>query len=124
MVTSIQFLLFYTIFIFFYVFVVTVGAPTFLPEEAQRELEEMYVPTEPAEIEEVPEEVNWFDRIVGFLNAVYNFFRLIYNAIKTFWILLKFSSTIRWVSLIIIIPYSIVLLYILLQLIPFVGGGK
>lgn len=124
MVTGTQFILYYTVFVFFFVFVVTLGAPTFLPEEGRQELESMYIPTEPVEVEEVPEEVHWYDKIIGFFRSIYNFFRAIYNFIKTFWILLKFSSTIRWISLLIIIPYTITLLYVLLGLIPFVGGGR
>jgi len=121
MITGTQFLLFYTVFVFFFVLVTTLGAPTFLPEEGKKELEKMYAPTVEAP-EEVPENGAWYDKILDFFRAIYNFFKFVYKGIKTFYILLKFSSSVRWITLLIIIPYTVTLAYVLWGLIPTIGG--
>jgi len=175
-ITATQFLYFYTVFLFFYVYLVTLGAPTFMPESAQNELSALTPPQAPSEISEYecvrtnvwtglegqclglghddclkcncdwglicrPHYINttghecvdfpdqasceacprckWIQPTVGIVDVIRNFLQTIWYGMKTFYVLMKFSSTVFWVTMVIIIPFLFVLLYIL---IPFIGG--
>lgn len=131
-----EYILFYTCFVGFLIFIFNIGAPSFLSGEGLVELERIRAPvsiTPPSYIEDFPCE-GWgmFEgicvAIYGFIKILWNIgvfffwtFKFIGDTISTFIILFKFSSPIRWVTLILIMPMTIALLYVILRLVR--GGG-
>lgn len=108
--SEIKFLLSYTVFIFFFILLVTLGAPTFLSEEARSKIEAMTVPKERPSWVEIP--------IIG---PIYGFFRGIWDGLYTLYILLTFSSTIKWLTLLIVTPFLVTMFYVILRILR--GGG-
>lgn len=131
-----EYILFYAVFIGFLIFIFSLGAPTFVDEEGLKEIEQIKAPvtiTPPSYIENFPCE-GW-GMFVGICNSLYGLLRVLWNIgisifftsktivdmIRTLWVLLRFSSAIRWVTLLVITPMTIVLFYIIARLIR--GGG-
>jgi len=106
--SEVKFLLSYLIFLMFFVFLVTLGAPSFLPEEDRARLENITgsVPTE--------KPTSWWQSI-PIIGPIYGFFLGVYQGLTVFWILLTVSSTVRWVSLIIVIPFVITMFYVIIK---------
>jgi hypothetical protein len=130
-----EFILFYFTFVSFLIFIIEMGAPSFLPPDAMQEYYEIKAPvyiTTPSYVESFPCE-GWgifqpiCNALYGFIRvlwniavAIYWFFKFIIDGIKIFILLLKFSSPIRWVGAILTVM-TIVLFYTILRLIR--GGG-
>jgi len=130
-----KFILFYFAFLSFIIFIIEMGAPSFLPPEAMQEYYRIKAPvyiTTPPYVEDFPCE-GW-GIFEGICNALYGFIRFLWNiAVHIYWgfkfigdsiqifvLLLKFSSPIRWVGAILTVM-TVVLFYIILRLIR--GGG-
>jgi len=102
-VTKISFILSYSLFVFFVIFMITLGAPEIVSEEARKEISEITTPEEPPSWASYP--------IIGHL---YTFLKGAYDFLKVFYTLLKFSSGIRWLTVILISPLIITLAYVII----------
>lgn len=112
--SEIRFLYTYLLFICFYLLILTLGAPSFLPEETRQKIENITGNI----TAEVPR--GWWEDI-PVIGPVYGFLKGVYDGLSTLWILLTVSSTVRWITIIIITPFVVTLFYIILRLIR--GGG-
>ncbi|MEM2446398.1 MAG: hypothetical protein QW734_07055 [Candidatus Bathyarchaeia archaeon] len=131
-----EYILFYACFVGFLILIISMGAPSFLSGEGMQELERIRQPvtiTPPEYIESFP--CQGWGIFEGVCNAIYGFIRVLWNigvfffwmfktigdGITTFVILFKFSSPVRWITLVLLTPMTIVLLYVVMRL--FRGGG-
>jgi len=98
----------------FFVFIVTLGATSFLSDEQNVRLESM--------IGGIPSErpTTWWESI-PIIGPIMGFFRAVFDGVVLFWTLLTISSSIRWVTALIITPFAVTLFYVVLGLIR---GGK
>jgi len=100
----------YTVFLMVVLLLITMGAPSLVDEETRQKLESLSVPKE---------KPSWID--IPVIGPIYGFFKAVYDGLTTLYILLSFSSTIRWFTLIILTPYLVLIFYIILRLLR--GGG-
>jgi hypothetical protein len=135
MISEVEYIISYCVFVFFFIFMITQGAPTFLPPESVAELQNIQVTrtiTPPEYITTFPCGWGIFDFICqflfGFVKVLWNIgiffywlFTTIWDTIQVLFILLRFSSSVRWVTLLIILPMTIGLLYVIIRLLR--GGG-
>jgi len=133
--SEVEYIITYCVFVFFFVFMVTQGSPTFLPPEAVTKLQDIEVNrtlNPPQYVQGFTCGWGIFDFICtslgGLVKILWNIgiffywvFTSIWDTIRIFYILLVFSSSVRWVTLLIIMPMTIGLIYVLAKL--FRGGG-
>jgi hypothetical protein len=105
-----EFVFSYTIFIFFFLLMITLGAPSFLTADAQAKLNSITIPTQRPAFIDIP--------IIG---PIYGFLKGTYDGLLTLYLLLTFSASIRWITFIIVAPYTVTLFYIIVRLLR--GGG-
>jgi hypothetical protein len=108
--TETTFLYGYTVFIFFIIFMIGLGAPTFVDASAQSKLLSIQSRHLTPAVQDNP-----------ILSVTLGFFLGVYNTLDTFYTLLAFSSSIRWITLIIVFPYTVAITYIIAKLLR--GGG-
>jgi len=104
-----RYVLTYSLFVFFVLYLITLGAPDIVTGEAKEKIMNITVPTQ-SRWESVP--------VIG---PVYGFFRGVYNTLSIFYTLLKFSSGVRWLTTVLITPLMIGLVYVIIRILR--GGG-
>lgn len=133
--SELEYIISYCIFVYFFVFIATMGAPTFLPPEAVAELRSIQVTRTlhtPSFIQNMTCGWGIFDFICtilgGLVKLVWNilliigaFWFWIWDTIQILFVLMKFSSSIQWVTFLIIIPLTIGLAYVIIRIAR--GGG-
>ena len=93
MAAEIRFVLSYMIFLSFVLMMISMGAPQIVDDETRRKLEEKYN----------LDDLSLWERMT------------------MFWDLVKLSSQVRWVTLMVLMPLGVGMVYILLRLVR--GGG-
>ena len=110
MITEVQLIFGYSVFIGFFLFMITIGAPSFLTPEAQRILSSITV---------VKERPAWMD--IPIIGAIGGFIKGAWDSLVTLYIVLAFNSTIAVITSLIVTPYLIAMTYIISKLLR--GGG-
>jgi hypothetical protein len=133
---EVEYVVCYTVFVFFFLYVTTQGAPTFLSAEGVTALQSIQI----TRTIHAPDYVaggwtcGWgiFDFICttlgGIVKLLWNIgvffywtFTTIWDFLQTFFILLKFSSEVKWFTVLVITPMTIGLIYVIAKLVR--GGG-
>lgn len=126
--SEVNFILSYSVFLFFVILIIGFGAPSFMPDSARQRFEEINLVhtcdqgCPDGQICDDPSGVcksKWASYpIIGY---VYGFFKGVYDFLYVLYLLLSFSSTIRWITLLLVSPLLIVTSYIILGILR---GGK
>lgn len=112
MVTKIQFLLFYSIFLFFLMQISVMAG-------------ESIVSGINAPIPPKPPSAGGGEGIIGFFDSIISIMAYVFRNIAYFFSLMNANSTFRIFGAVVLTPFVIVLIWIILELIkPFGGGGS
>jgi hypothetical protein len=122
MISSIQFILGYTIFLFFIIFIGTMGAPSFIPADKQAQLQAITLPSQ-VKIDLACGGIDILCWLKTLASICYNFFYLVWQGASVFYLLMSVNSTFKWITTLIILPYTITLFYIVIKLFAIGGGG-
>jgi hypothetical protein len=110
MITEVQLIFGYSIFIGFFLFMITLGAPSFLTAEAQQKLSSITV---------VKERPAWQD--LPIIGAIGGFIKGVADSLVTLYMVMAFNSTIAAITSVIVTPYLIAMTYIIIKILR--GGG-
>jgi len=125
--SEVKILFSYLVFLGFVMQLISMGAPNFISGDTP------YVPEPPTCEIGVPEDVepsNWWDRIVrGAFNVpvisqamiLIQLLTCAWNNVTFFFTLMKYSSSIRLISVVLFVPFGIIVLWLIIKLLR--GGG-
>jgi len=123
--TETQFIYGYTIFLMFFLLMITMSSPSFLTNEAQMKLSKLNAPSKAPVWTEATCASNWlfgeFCYGGGLIGGISSILTTFWGGLNTLYIMLSFNATLAWVTFIITIPYAVTLFYIILRILR--GGG-
>jgi hypothetical protein len=125
------FILGYSIFLFFFIFIIGMGAPSFIPLSARDRIEQMNVITVCGQDTDCktddycnPDSQVCQSKIQSWpiIGPIYGFFLGVYNYLYIFYTLMTVSSSVRWITLLVITPFIIGMAYIVIKLVKPIGS--